>query len=167
MGVRFEGMNELFKSLDGIASKDKCAEAMGKCCAIVERSAKQKAPKDTGALRRSITSKVETAGRDVKGIVFTPLEYAPYREYGTGLFAEKGGRKNVPWVYVAGEGSGKKGTGKTYTLEEAKRTVAILRSKGLEAYYTYGQKPQPFMRPAIKENREKVIDTFVKGVLSK
>ncbi len=140
MGVRFEGMNELFKRLDGIASKQKCASAMGQCCAIVERSAKQKAPKDTGALRRSIQSKVETGGRDVEGIVFTPLEYAPYVEYGTGLFAEKGGRKKVPWFYKDDEGKG---------------------------HITSGQKPQPYMRPAIKENREKVVDTFVKGVLSK
>lgn len=140
MGVRFEGMNELFKRLDGIASRQKCTQAMGQCCAIVERAAKQKAPKDTGALRRSIQSKVETGGRDVEGIVFTPLEYAPYVEYGTGLFAEKGGRKKVPWVFYDDEG---------------KRWV------------TKGQKPHPYMRPAIKENREKVVDTFVKGVLSK
>lgn len=140
MGVRFEGMNELFNTLDRMASKSKCAEAMGACCAIVERAAKQKAPKDTGALRRSIQSKVETGGRDVEGIVFTPLEYAPYVEYGTGLFAEKGGRKKVPWYY---------------TDDEGKR------------WKTSGQKPQPYMRPAIKENREKVVDTFVKGVLSK
>ena len=140
MGVRFEGMNELFNTLDRMASKGKCAEAMGKCCAIVERAAKQKAPKDTGALRRSIQSKVETRGRDVEGIVFTPLEYAPYVEYGTGLFAEKGGRKKVPWFYKDDEG---------------------------KTHMTSGQKPQPYMRPAIKENREKVVDTFVKGVLSK
>ena len=140
MAVSFEGMSELFKRLDGIGDTGKCASAMGKCCAIVERAAKQKAPKQTGALRRSIQSKVETNGGNVEGIVFTPLEYAPYVEYGTGLFAEKGGRDRVPWVFYDDEG---------------KRWV------------TSGQKPQPYMRPAIKENREQVIDTFVKGVLAK
>jgi len=54
----------------------------------VEAEAKKNAPKGTGELRRSITSRVE----DDKGIVYTPLEYAPYVEYGTGLFAENGGR---------------------------------------------------------------------------
>ena len=31
--------------------------------------------------------------------------------------------------------------GTKYTLEEAKRAMAILRSKGLDAYYTKGKKP--------------------------
>lgn len=101
-------------------------QALGKACALIERSAKEKAPKDTGALRRSITSKVE--GRE--GTVFTPLEYAPYVEYGTGLFAESGGRKDVPWCYQDDKG---------------------------EWHTTSGQKPQPFMRPALNENREEII----------
>jgi hypothetical protein len=47
-------------------------------------------------LRQSITSTV----KDLEGIVYTPLEYAPYVEYGTGLFAENGGRTDVPWCYM-------------------------------------------------------------------
>lgn len=101
-----------------------------KALAKVERSAKQKAPKDTGALRRSITSKVEREGDDFVGYVFTPLEYAPYVEYGTGLFAESGGRKDVPWNYQDDKG---------------------------EWHSTSGQKPQPFMRPALQENREEIL----------
>ena len=64
------------------------------------------------------------------GTVFTPLEYAPYVEYGTGLFAEKGGRKDVPWHYQDDKG---------------------------EWHSTSGQKPQPFMRPALNENREEIM----------
>lgn len=140
MSIRFEGMDELFQKLDGIASEEKCTSAMKTCVAIVERAAKQKAPKGKGDLRRSIQSKVETNGGNINGIVYTPLEYAPYVEYGTGLFAEKGGRKDVPWAYYDDEG---------------------------KFWITYGQSPQPYMRPAIKENRDKVVDTFTKGVLSK
>jgi HK97 gp10 family phage protein len=100
-----------------------------KACALVERSAKEKAPKDTGELRRSITSKVEKDADGVKGIIYTPLEYAPYVEYGTGLFAENGGRMDVPWNYQDDKG---------------------------EWHSTSGQHPQPFMRPALNENREKI-----------
>jgi HK97 gp10 family phage protein len=120
--VRVEGLNEVFDLVDRVVDPDVIYRALGKCCALVERSAKQKAPKDTGALRRSITSKVE----DNVGIVYTPLEYAPYIEYGTGLFAVNGGRLDVPWNYQDDEGNW---------------------------HSTSGQKPQPFMKPALDDNR--------------
>lgn len=112
-------------------------QALQRACALVEREAKQLAPKDTGALRRSITSRIEESPDGLEGIVFTPLEYAPYVEYGTGLFAENGGRKDVPWVYEDDKG---------------------------EYHTTYGQHPQPYMRPALENNREKILD-IIKGGL--
>lgn len=134
MNIEFEGLENIQKTLGKIQSGKNVAGALGKACALVEASAKRKAPKDTGALRRSIASKVDG---DV-GIVFTPLEYAPYVEYGTGLFAEKGGRKDVPWSYVDDEGNGWK---------------------------TCGQRPHPFMRPALEENRNKIIKLLKEGIL--
>ena len=71
--IRLKGLNELLVRLDKITSPDKVNQALGQACALVERSAKQKAPKDNGDLRRSISSKVD----NFQGIVFTPLEYAP------------------------------------------------------------------------------------------
>ena len=133
--IKFEGLDEILYKLDKISSNANIEEALGTCCAVVEKSAKQKAPKDTGALRRSISSKVE----DNKGIVFTPLEYAPYVEYGTGLFAESGGRKDVPWNYQDDEG---------------------------KWHSTSGQKPQPFMRPALEENKQ-LIKQILKEELTK
>lgn len=131
--ARIEGVEEVLERLDSIIDAQKLERALGKACALVERSAKQKAPKDTGALRRSITSKVE----GTKGIVFTPLEYAPYVEYGTGLFAENGGRQDVPWCYQDDEGNW---------------------------HSTSGQKPQPFMRPALNENREQIKRIIKEGL---
>jgi HK97 gp10 family phage protein len=105
--------------------------ALGRACALVERKAKEKAPKGNGALRRSITSEITREGDELVGTVFTPLEYAPYVEYGTGLFAEGGnGRKDVPWHYKDDKG---------------------------EWHTTSGQKPQPYMRPALNESREEIL----------
>lgn len=137
MSVEVEGLNEVLDRLDSLADISNLEAALGRACALVERAAKQKAPKDTGALRRSITSKIEGSGRDIEGVVFTSLEYAPYVEYGTGLFAEGGGRADVPWNYQDDKG---------------------------EWHSTNGQKPQPFMRPALDENREQII-RIVKGGL--
>ena len=134
MGFKMEGLDSVLERLDKYKIEE-LEKNMNKACAMVERSAKQKAPKDTGALRRSITSKVEVAESTVTGVVYTPLEYAPYVEYGTGLFAEDGGRMDVPWNYQNDKG---------------------------EWISTSGQKPQPYLRPALHENREKIIRLFKK-----
>lgn len=167
MSIEFEGLDEVFESLDNIASQESVETALFKACALVERTARQKAPKVDGELRRSITSKIDKVGSDISGVVYTPLHYAPYVEYGTGLFAEGGkGRKEVPWVYV--EGSTKTSTKKTIyaNQQEAEESAAYLREKkGLDAVVTYGMKPQPYMRPALNENREKIKKILKEGIM--
>ena len=74
MNVEFEGAEKLMARLDKMSDEAALRKNLETAALLVERSAKQKAPKDTGALRRSITSKVE----GLEGIVYTPLEYAPY-----------------------------------------------------------------------------------------
>lgn len=123
---RIDGTEEVKKMLERVGETPNLQQALGKACALVERAAKQKAPKGNGELRRSITSEVV----GTVGVVFTPLEYAPYVEYGTGLFAENGGRKDVPWHYQDDKG---------------------------EWHSTNGMKPRPFMRPAFNENREEIM----------
>ena len=75
--IEIDGLDGILAKLDKLANCDGLKAGMGKACATVEAAAKQKAPKDTGALIRSITSKVEADGNEVTGVVFTPLEYAP------------------------------------------------------------------------------------------
>ena len=137
MSVKIEGLEHLNKTLETLLSTENMTQAMGQACAAVEASAKKKAPKDSGALRRSIASKVETEDGNIQGVVYTPLEYAPYVEYGTGLFAESDGRTNVPWVYQDDEGNW---------------------------HSTKGQKPQPFLRPALNENRKTVVKILGGGI---
>lgn len=128
--IRFD---DVIDGLDRLVDEEKMKAALGKACALVERSAKQNAPKGAGELRRSITSEV----RGLEGIVFTALEYAPYVEYGTGLFAEEGGRKDVPWNYQDDKG---------------------------EWHSTSGQHPHPYMRPALDENREQILRILKEGL---
>lgn len=137
MSVKIEGLEHLNKTLETLLSTENMTQAMGQACAAVEASAKKKAPKDSGALRRSIASKVETEGGNIQGVVYTALDYAPYVEYGTGLFAESDGRTDVPWVYQDDEGNW---------------------------HSTKGQKPQPFLRPALNENRKTVVKILGGGI---
>lgn len=131
--------DELLRKLDDLVDIQKIEKAVSKAALLVEAEAKKKAPRDNGDLARSITSKVETSGNEVTGTVFTPLFYAPYVEYGTGLFAEDGdGRKDVPWHYKDDKG---------------------------DWHSTSGQKPQPFLRPALDENREQVLRIIMEGLI--
>lgn len=133
MSVRIEGIDSLLVEINGLMDESKVRQGLAKGCTIVERAAKQKAPKDTGALKRSITSEVS----GTTGTIFTPLEYAPDVEFGTGLFAEDGGRSDVPWRYQDDEGNW---------------------------HTTSGQHPQPFMRPALQENRQRIIEAIREGM---
>ena len=136
--VEFKGLDKIIAKLDKMQDTSTIVSAMQDACNIVESAAKDKAPRKTGALRRSITSKVELTGNSIEGIVFTPLEYAPYQEYGTGLFAENGNGRKTGWAY------------------EDEKTG--------ETIFTRGNRPHPFLRPAVNENKDKIIN-MIKGAL--
>lgn len=137
--VKIVGADEIIERLEGIADNEAFKRVMGKACALVEAAAKKNAPKGDGALRRDIKSRVEDDGGEIVGVVYCPLEYAPYVEFGTGLFAENGdGRKDVPWCYQDEKG---------------------------EWHTTSGIQPMPFLRPALNDNREQ-IKRILKGGLN-
>ena len=136
--IKFEGLDKLIGKIEDFDDVHAMTSAMQDACNIVVDAAIDKAPKKTGALRRSITSKVELTGNSIEGIVFTPLEYAPYQEYGTGLFAENGNGRKTGWAY------------------EDEKTG--------ETIFTRGNRPHPFLRPAVNENKDKIIN-IIKGAL--
>lgn len=91
---------------------------------FVEDSAKLLVAVDTGNLRGSITHKVINSELSV--IIGTNVEYAPYLEFGTGEYAENGQGRKGGWYYVDESGKG---------------------------HFTHGSKPQPYLRPALLENK--------------
>ena len=141
MDIKFEGLESILKSIDGIVDVDGLELAMDKACIVVENEAKRNASetKDTGNLSRSIKHKVEIDGTDIIGVVFSDVLYAPYREFGTGIFAEEGGRTDVPWNYQDDEGNW---------------------------HSTSGMKPQPYLRPAL-QSKEKTVTKIIAKELSK
>jgi HK97 gp10 family phage protein len=79
-----------------------------------------------GNLKNSIYHKFEDKG--FTGEVHSPAKYSAYQEYGTGIYAEKGGRK-TPWIY-----------------RDPKTGQFVL---------TRGNRPQKFMRPAFESTVKK------------
>jgi HK97 gp10 family phage protein len=107
------------------ALREAIKRGLGEAGALVERDARQLCPVDSGHLERSITYKVQ----EDSVVIGTNIEYAPYVEFGTGIYAAKGDGRSTPWGYETEEG---------------------------EHFFTRGQKPQPFLEPALVENKENV-----------
>jgi HK97 gp10 family phage protein len=97
---------------------------------LVQNAAKQKVPKRTRTLSRSITTAITREGDTVAARIGPSAPYGKYLEYGTGRYAEGGNGRRTPWVY---------------------------RGPGGRYYTTEGMKPRPYMRPALDENRERAI----------
>lgn len=125
--------NEVSENLSEFIHKDMdmhLSRAMAKACAAVQKAAREKAPSDTGALRRSIDFEVNESGAE--GVVFSNLEYAPYVEIGTGVHSSKGNGRKTPWAYEGSHGW----------------------------VTTSGNKPQPFLEPAAMESQSEITKAF-------
>lgn len=125
-------LDRLLSKFDNLQDID-LTEPLNKACLLVENDAKRKCPVDTGQLRASITHEVEGQ----TGIVGTNVEYAPYVEYGTGIYARDGNGRQTPWSY-------QKADGKWIT--------------------TKGQKPQAFLEPALLENENEIFRLFEEAI---
>ena len=75
-------------------------KALEKACLIVENSAKENCPVDSGQLRQSIKHEVD----GLTGEIGTNVEYAPYIEIGTGIYSTQGNGRQTPWKYQDAKG---------------------------------------------------------------
>lgn len=125
-------MEDVSKNLDKFIEKtlpQLLEEGLRQACIIVQDAAKVKCPVDDGQLRQSITYEIE----GTTGVIGTNVEYAPYVEYGTGIYATKGGGRTTPWVYKDAKGN---------------------------FHTTSGMKAQPFLMPAAEENLKEIEQCF-------
>lgn len=152
MSIEINGLEVALGRLDLFTDIGKIETAVTKATLLLEREAVKKCQK--GEIQQSIQHSVD----GVKGTVFTPHRLAPYMEFGTGIYSihPKGGRKEVPWVYVEGQYN-EPASKRIYTEAEADRTVASMRAEGIPAVKTYGSEPMPFLRPALDENRQEIL----------
>lgn len=126
--------------------------------------------RDTSQTAGSYQYKVDAGGLAVH--IGSDYPNAIFEEFGTGEHAlNKNGRKGY-WVYVKGQRGNLQtlsgsGGGRSYSLEEARKIVAIMRSKGLNAFYTKGKKPnRPLFKAftAMKPKIQKVAETYFGGI---
>lgn len=135
--LKIEGLDKLLSKLNKLERCEAVQEGLKAGASIVESAAKEKCPVDTGDLKRSITSRID----DDKAIIGTNLEYGPYVEFGTGLYAKNGNGRKTPWSYTD--------------------------PKTGEKIWTAGQHPQPFLHPALTENAERIQKAMAQEVKKK
>lgn len=99
---------------------------------FVEGNAKLLCPVDLGNLRSSINHRLVNKKRSVR--VGTAVDYAIFIEEGTGIHQVEGKGKKTGWWFWY---DGKKG------------------EKGWR--FTRGAKPQPFLRPALYDNKDDIL----------
>lgn len=90
LSVEVRGLKELQAKTEQVIkdlSGEPMLDAMRQATMLVQRSGKINAPVDTGRLRASIMPEVRTEGNKVQGVVGSNVVYAPYMEFGTGVFA--------------------------------------------------------------------------------
>ena len=87
---------------------------------------------DTGQLRAQTAVAVEASNTAIRGVIYNPLNYAPFVHQGTGIHAVGGKGRRTPWVY-----------------------------KGRHGFFrTIGMKPHPFIREAVENNRDEIDSTL-------
>jgi HK97 gp10 family phage protein len=137
MPAKIEGMEKLLAELDGFSENiPRALSKAGKfaMAEAIEKPAKKMAPVDTGRLRASIaTQTTEQTPQETIVETGTNVFYAPYIEFGTGIYAVGGDGRKTPWAYTY---AGKKGP------------------QGLR--FTHGNKPQPFLETAMQLNQNRI-----------
>lgn len=107
-------------------------ESMG---LVAEGYAKTECPVNTGNLRNSITYAVD--GNEV--VIGTNVEYAPFVEMGTGIYAANGDGRKDPWTYMGEDG---------------------------KWHMTNGAHPHPFLKPAVANHTDqynKIIEQILRN----
>ena len=148
--VSIKGIDRLTQRFNKIANLE-LREAMNKATQLVHGQAKALAPADTGQLRGSIHMQVKNKGNELEGRVYTNVEYASYVEFGTGI------KGNGTYPYTV-EG---------LTLEYKNKGWAYYDEDKGEWIYTKGQKAQPYMYPALKQNEKAIKKILKEGVHTK
>lgn len=152
--VSIKGVDRLTQRFNKIANME-LRGAVNKATQLVHGQAKDLAPTNKngggGLLRESIHMQVKATSKGLEGRVYTNTEYAAYVEFGTGVT----GNGTYPYK-VEGLSLTYKDKGWAYFDED----------KG-EWIYTKGQKAQPYMYPALKQNEKAIKKILKSGVHTK
>lgn len=136
-------------------------KTMGEAVALVQAAARDNCPVNDGELRQSIAVDIEEEPNKLIGVVFTPKKYAFYVENGTGPKGAADHAGISPDVNPVYKSSGwwvhEDMVGRA--TAEKYRWFSIDTKDG-RFYHVLGQRAQPFLYPALKDNEEIIRQMF-------
>lgn len=164
-----EGTDKLCGQLDKMAKSKGLYNSVFQAGKFVQANAKLLAPVESGNLQQRIFTKTEQSEGFIESTIYTNEEYGPYVELGTGQKGNEnhsGISPNVSPVY----------TSSPWWIHESQIDKELaekyhwfyIDTKDGRFYQCTGQPAQPFLYPAIANNREiikKIIQTgTMKGI---
>lgn len=150
--LKIKNIDRLTRKLNDLVDMD-LNKSMNDAVKIVHANAKSLAPTNKrgggGTLAESIHMDVDKKPNQIIGRVYTNLEYAMYVEFGTGI------KGNGTYPYdIEGVSLTYRDSGWCYWDEKEEKWI-----------YTTGQKAQPYMYPALKNNEKAIKKLFNNGVI--
>lgn len=104
--VKFEDFTDEVKKEMRKAAEAWLEEAAGEVESAVKRESRRNTGKTAGSFRHIVD------GAELEATIGSDYQNAIWEEYGTGIYAEKGGRSQVPWTYKAPDGNFYRTSGK-------------------------------------------------------
>lgn len=164
--AKLEGLPELLKSLDGLkpALKNRILRnALKKGSAIILKAARAKVPVDTGILKKSLGVKDKTYPSGVVVVLVGPrseftknkkgAQKRAWKRTGAQEVGKAAGRKPMFYGHLVEFGSRAHKTGAGSKLARKGSGKQDQQSGASHP----GSKAQPFLRPALDENKQKII----------
>lgn len=163
------GLDKLNLQIERLCKEDLLVPTE-KAISVVQEAAKNNVSVRTGELRGSIYTSVRTTENGIEGVCYINKEYAPYIEFGTGPAGEQNHKGISPDVSVAYRQTGWLIPASAMTPEEAEEYgfPAVKDKNGkIIGYSTRGQPARPYMYPALKDNRENILNEYKKYMQQK
>jgi HK97 gp10 family phage protein len=146
LSYKIEGLDRLIRKCEPELIAKPLRGFFNRAAIAIENRAKQNAPVDTGRLRASIGHEIDAAPVPHWAKVGTNVKYAPFMEFGTGLFAEgpgaKGGRHWPPGAAL-GVWAARHGGASGYAV------AAAIGKRG-------GLKPRRYLRNAFRDAQSEI-----------
>ena len=115
-------------------NKQDLLDVEGPGALVLINGIRSRIPVDTAAAKTSVNQHIiESTDTKLVDDVGPEVEYGPYVEYGTGIYAEGGDGRKTPWVYKDAHG---------------------------QWHFTRGMQPQPYMRPTALEDKDQIISAI-------
>lgn len=153
MDVR--GLDDIMGMLDALDDKrlmDAARRGLQRGLEDIQGAAKMLCPRDTGALKNSIKTRMRVEGDELVGEVYVGKKYGVFVEMGTGPKGEENHKGvNPEWEKKV-----------TYSPKPWKRKL----KDGREVFvYSDGMAARPFLYPAYKSQKQKVNEKIADAVI--